>query len=362
MFRWNVVSLFTYTMMLPLDALISQQAISINVTLRSNKLGKGGWEFIEIPAGGDTDAAVEQFCSIHICSSSERIELYSRLRSLVQRANEQYFESWWRKQNTYTKLRTITGKDLQDADDLAQLVSLTNAWRHLSVDKRVEWLRSEPSVQDIAAVFHTHVYDQHHYNTFFGIPTWQNPNDAWITQEVISEIRPEVIVECGTRFGGSAVMWWSLLRYIVPNGRVISIDVEPQLSAAALAYAERSEGRLIFLKGDSADPHSFANIQERVGNSRALVLLDSLHSKEHVLAELKLYSALVPVGSYIIVQDSNLNGHPVKRRYQGFAEDHPGPWEAIHEFLSHNNNFEIDKARERLQYTHNVDGYLRRVT
>ena len=86
-----------------------------------------------------------------------------------------------------------------------------------------------------------------------------------------------------------------------------------------------------------------------------VVLLDSDHHKAHVLEELRRYAPLVSVGSYIIVQDSNINGHPV------LADFGPGPWEAIDEFLKSNDGFRIDRERERLRFTFVPNGYLQRV-
>ena len=86
-----------------------------------------------------------------------------------------------------------------------------------------------------------------------------------------------------------------------------------------------------------------------------VLILDSLHTKDHVLDELRAYWQIVPIGSYIIVQDSVINGHPLAP-WSG-----PGPWEAVEAFLKENNNFEIDKSRERFLVTNNPNGFLRRV-
>ena len=86
-----------------------------------------------------------------------------------------------------------------------------------------------------------------------------------------------------------------------------------------------------------------------------MVILDSWHTKEHVLKELKLYSRLVSVGSYLIVEDSHMNGHPIKWKWC------EGPYEAIQEFLKTNHSFRIDKKCENLLITFNPSGFLRRV-
>lgn len=86
-----------------------------------------------------------------------------------------------------------------------------------------------------------------------------------------------------------------------------------------------------------------------------LVILDSLHSEEHVLDELRAYQDIVPRGSYIIVQDSHVNGHPTWPNWG------PGPSEAIEKFLKETNAYMPDKTRERLMMTYNPNGFLRRI-
>jgi cephalosporin hydroxylase len=98
-----------------------------------------------------------------------------------------------------------------------------------------------------------------------------------------------------------------------------------------------------------------AEVARRVGTGRTMVLLDSDHRMAHVLAELRAYADLVSPGSYLIVQDTNVNGHPV---LPGFG---PGPMEAVREFLAADDRFEIDRDQERLLFTMHPGGYLKRV-
>ena len=180
-------------------------------------------------------------------------------------------------------------------------------------------------------------------NTFLGVLTIQNPTDAWIVMEIMHEVKPDIIVEAGTYHGGSAALWAVILEHINPDGRVITIDIEDQRARRAIRLPI-SKRRVDFLLGSSTDPEIVADVHRRARGKRVLVLLDSLHSKEHVAAELEAYSPLVPVGSYVIVQDT-----PV------------GPLAAIDEFLAANDSFVADRARERYADTSAVRGYLRRV-
>ena len=178
---------------------------------------------------------------------------------------------------------------------------------------------------------------------FLGVFTRQNPCDAWIIQEIISEVKPDLIIETGTFHGGSALLWALILENTNPSGRVITIDIKDKREQRSidLPIVKR---RVDFFLGSSIDPKIVAEIVRRAKGKKVLVILDSLHTKEHVLNELKVYSPLVSLGSYIIVQDT-----PV------------GPNLAIKEFLTGNDSFLVDLRRERFVITNTVGGYLKRV-
>src|SRR6266480_3307353 len=188
---------------------------------------------------------------------------------------------------------------------------------------------------------------------WLGIPTAQNPNDAWIIQEVISDVKPDYIVEAGTARGGSAVLWATILSHVNPDGKVITIDIED--SSAQAKKLDISQRMITFMLGSSTDPKIVAKISERVKGKKTLVILDSDHHREHVLNEIKSYAPLVNVGGYLIVQDSNINGHPV---YPSFG---PGPMEAIETFLASNSDFHSDAGRENFLYVTMTRGYLKRL-
>jgi cephalosporin hydroxylase len=190
-------------------------------------------------------------------------------------------------------------------------------------------------------------------NKWLGILTEQNPNDVWIVQEIIVETRPDFIIETGTLCGGSAALWSTILEQVNPEGRVITIDIMDQAQQARkLPIVQK---HVDFLLGSSTATDIINDVKNRVEGKKVLVILDSDHSKQHVLNELAAYAPLVTVGSYLIVQDTDINGHPVARTFG------PGPMEALAEFLAANRDFVPDRGRERLMFTQNPNGYLKRI-
>ncbi len=192
-------------------------------------------------------------------------------------------------------------------------------------------------------------------NTLYkGIPTQKCPLDLWIYQEIIFETKPEIIIETGTFCGGSAIYLADLLcllypeRNTVEDCRVYTIDINVQRK---LDYPN-----VIQIHSNSVDDIVHLILKEEIeSDKRVMVILDSDHSCAHVRAELEMYRYFVSKGQYLIVEDGNVNGNPVLPEYGA------GPYEAIKDFLKTNNDFKIDKSREKFMMTFNPDGYLRRI-
>ena len=191
-------------------------------------------------------------------------------------------------------------------------------------------------------------------STWFGVRTWQHPFDLWVTQEIMTEVAPDLIVETGTFRGGSANIWAMMLEHINPSGTVITIDIQDKRDKRATEM-DIAKRKVTYLHGSSTAPGIVKKVRKRAKDKKVLLILDSLHTKDHVLDELRAYWELVPIGSYIIVQDSAINGHPIA------AWTGPGPWEAVEAFMKENDHFVIDKARERFLLTNNPNGFLKRV-
>jgi len=183
--------------------------------------------------------------------------------------------------------------------------------------------------------------------TWLGAQALKNPLDLWVYQEIVVETKPDLIVETGTYRGGSALYLASLCD-LVGRGEVVSIDIEPIRDD----YPEHP--RITYLGGrSSTDPAVVDEVRDRAHGGPILVVLDSDHSQAHVEAELAAYAPLVPVGCYVIVEDSNIG--------QIRKDLLPGPLEAIESFLAGTDEFAIDRKREKFLITFNPSGYLRRV-
>lgn len=190
-------------------------------------------------------------------------------------------------------------------------------------------------------------------NRYLGIVTQQSPTDVWITFELLHEVKPDVIIETGTLNGGSAALWATFLAQVSPQGRVVTVDIEDNVREAKDLPIVKE--RVDFLVGSSTDPAIVADVTARVAGKRAFVILDSDHRMPHVLDELRAYAPLVPVGGYVVVQDSIVNGHPLSPHWG------PGPYEAVEAFLAEDDRFIADRSRERMLLTLHPKGYLKRV-
>ncbi len=214
----------------------------------------------------------------------------------------------------------------------------------------------EPAPSVVAAIA-----DQYHRLYYHRAPrTWRNtfyrghrvlklPLDLWVYGEILHEVRPSLVVETGTRYGASA-LWIADQLELLDHGRVVTIDIED-------LPGRPEHPRITHLIGSSTDPAIVEAVRAHVPDDGGpvLVILDSDHSREHVLRELDVLAPMVTVGSYVIVEDTDINGHPV------LPEFGPGPMEAVAEFLGSRHDFEVDESREKYYVTQNPQGYLRRV-
>jgi cephalosporin hydroxylase len=215
---------------------------------------------------------------------------------------------------------------------------------------RADWLgREVAATQDTVTRFHLlSFYGGALQQTYWlGVPLLKSPLDCWVYQELIHDLRPDLIIETGTDLGGSALFFASVCD-LVDHGRVVSVDLRP---AARVTHP-----RITFLVGDSTSAEVLDDVrQAAAGAERVMVILDSDHHAAHVARELRAYREFVSLGSYLVVEDTNVNGHPV------MPEHGPGPYEAVEEFLRQDSDFQVDKSREKFLMTYFPNGFLKRV-
>ena len=186
--------------------------------------------------------------------------------------------------------------------------------------------------------------------SWMGYELLKCPLDLWIYQELIVRERPDLIIEVGTYKGGSA-LYLAHICDAVGTGSVVTIDID-----AGYAAIRPQHERIRYVVGSSLDEEVFSSVSAMAKEkSNVMVILDGDHHCDHVLKELELYESLVRPGGYMIVEDTNINGHPT------YPEFGPGPWEAVSVFLEGNAAFKADRSCERFLLTMNPRGYLRRV-
>lgn len=212
---------------------------------------------------------------------------------------------------------------------------------------------SAKTEKEIIKSFHTLYYDSYlQGKTFFdthwlGVRTLKCPLDLWVYQEMLYTLKPDLIIETGTARGGSALFMASVLD-IIGKGQIVTIDVEQ-------SDLRPKHNRIQYLHGSSTSVETVSAVKKIAADKpTVLVILDSDHSQTHVFQELMAYAPLVPKGSYVIVEDTNVNGHPV------FPEHGPGPMEAVDQFLQTTKDFVIDSEKEKFLLSFNPRGFLRR--
>ena len=213
---------------------------------------------------------------------------------------------------------------------------------------------------------------------WLGRPIIQYPQDVVAAQELIWQVRPDLIIETGVAHGGSLVLSASLLALLdmsdaIESGatldpkaskrRVLGIDIDIRAHNRAAIEAHPMASRIQMIEGSSVSPETIEQVRTfATGYARVLVFLDSNHTHEHVLAELQAYAPLVSVGSYCVVYDTVIEDMPTDM----FPDRPWGPGDnpktAVREYLKTHREFEIDKSMEhKLLITVAPDGFLKRV-
>lgn len=217
------------------------------------------------------------------------------------------------------------------------------------------------------------------YNfSWMGRPVIQFPQDMVAMQELIWEVKPDLVIETGIAHGGSLIMSAShlaLLDYCEaiesgssldpqkPKRRVLGLDIDIRDHNRKAIEAHPMSNRIDMIQGSSIDSETINQVKDYAKNyKKVLVCLDSNHTHEHVIAELEAYAPLVSLNSYCVVFDTFVEDVP-----KDVFTDRPwapgnNPKTAVWEYLKNNSQFEIDKTIEnKLLITVAPDGFLKRI-
>jgi cephalosporin hydroxylase len=226
-------------------------------------------------------------------------------------------------------------------------------------------------------MFHSAIQRYSYNFQSLGVPIIQYPQDIVAVQELIWKVKPDLIIETGIAHGGSLIMSASMLALLDlceaienksnfdPNKsqrRVLGIDIDIRTQNRLIIEAHPMASRISMIQGSSVDLDIVKRVREVVREHHCvLLLLDSNHTYEHVMAELNLFAPLVSVGSYCVVFDTVIDNLP-----EDFFPDRPwgvdnNPMKAVRKFALENPNFEIDvNMNKKLQISVAPDGYLKR--
>ena len=206
--------------------------------------------------------------------------------------------------------------------------------------------------------------NQYSYNFYWmGRPIIQYPQDMIAMQEIIWEIKPDLIIETGIAHGGSLIYYASLLE-LIGNGEVLGIDIDIRAHNKAEIEKHPMYKRIKMIEGSAISEETLSQVKLAAeGKQKILVCLDSNHTHEHVLRELEMYAPFVSVGSYIVVFDTIVEDLPEnyfnQKRPWGIGNN---PKTAVYDFLKTNSDFIIDESIDnKLLISVAPEGYLKRI-
>lgn len=206
-------------------------------------------------------------------------------------------------------------------------------------------------------------FDYSYLWTWLGVPIIQMPADVMATQEVIWSTKPDIIIETGIARGGSVLFMASILE-LIGKGRVIGVDIDIRAHNRESIESHPMSKRVTMIEGPSSDPETVAEVTASIPDgSSVMVVLDSDHSRDHVLSELRAYAPLVTKGCYLVVADT-LVGHvdeanaPRKRSKLWFKGNEP--LAALKDYLKETDRFEVDPVvNGKLVVSSSPGGYLK---
>ena len=226
------------------------------------------------------------------------------------------------------------------------------------IAKMIEDKSLNASAHDFFLKAQEHKYSYHF--KWMGVPIIQYPQDIVAMQELIWQIQPDIIVETGIARGGSIVFYASMLSLLGQDRCVVGIDIDIRAHNKKVIDDHPMCHLIELIEASSTDPETVKQVKRICEGKRVLVVLDSNHTHEHVLAELNAYESLVAKGSYIVVMDTVIEDLPdnaFPNRSWGVGDS---PKSAVKEFLKDNKRFEIDVEHHgKLLLSVAPSGYLR---
>lgn len=247
------------------------------------------------------------------------------------------------------------------------------------VAARLETVPGNAALQAAGAGFlRQSIAARYSYNFFWmGRPIIQYPQDIAAMQEVVWQVRPDVIIETGIAHGGSLILSASLLALLdlcdateagemldpaKPRRRVVGVDIDIRAHNRAAIEAHPLSNRITMIQGSSIDEGIVAQVRAVVGEAkRVLVCLDSNHTHAHVLAELQAYAPMVSPGSYCLVFDTVVEDLPAELSFDRPWGPGNNPKTAVQEWLAGQQDFETDRSWDaKLIVSVAPDGFLRR--
>lgn len=230
-------------------------------------------------------------------------------------------------------------------------------------ENRINSYDKNDALQDAAARFNVESNKaQYSYNfSWMGRPIIQYPQDMIAMQEIIWELRPDLIIEIGIAHGGSLVYYASLLE-LIGKGEILGVDIDIREHNRKEIESHPMFKRIKMIQGSSVSKETFAQVKKHAeGKQTVLVSLDSNHTHEHVLGELNYYAQLVTPGSYIVVFDTIVEDLPDNYLPGRAWSRGDNPKTAVWEFLKQNDHFEIDHFIDnKLLVSVSPQGYLKR--
>lgn len=232
-------------------------------------------------------------------------------------------------------------------------------------DKEIAAMAANPELQELTDKWFLESA-KHNYSYHFkwmGLPIIQYPQDIQAMQELIWEVKPDLIIETGVARGGSLVFYASMLE-LLGAGRVVGIDIDIRPHNRKAIEEHPMSKRIHLIEGSSVDQETVDMVSEIALNHKTImVALDSNHTHDHVLKELQAYAPMVTKGSYCVVFDTVVEKMPAS-----YFADRPwdvgdNPMTAVKEYLTQTSDFQIDKMMDaKLQPSVAPSGYLRRIS